>query len=207
MQLYYTPGACSLAPHIVFKWLKVPYTLLLADKSSRVFQQASPMLTVPTLVVDGMGSLTQCGAILRYQTTLPGGEIYGPNPNDPLEVYEFDHWECFLTGDMHPSFFPFFSPQRYTTDDNESSLASVRAAAVPLVEKVFTVLDRHLSEHDFIVGGRISIIDAYVTPMLRWAKMGLPDTCSKYPHVMRHYQMMCENNGVKSAMTQQNISA
>lgn len=165
------------------------------------------MLAVPTLLVGGVGSLTQCGAILRYQTTLPGGDIYGPNPHDPREIYEFDHWECFLTGDMHPAFFPFFSPQRYTTDDQESALVSVRAAAAPLVERVFTVLDRHLSEHDFIVGGRMSIIDAYVTPMLRWAKMGLPDTYSKYPHVIRHYQMMCENSGVKSAMTQQNIIA
>jgi len=206
MQLYYTPGACSLAPHIVFEWLNIPYTRVLANKNSLSFQNASPMQAVPTLLVEGMGSLTQCAAILRYQTSLPGGELFGPNPQDPRESYEFDHWASFLTGDVHPAFFPFFSPQRYTADDQEHAIASVRAAAVPLVEKVFDVLERHLSEHVYIVGDRMSIIDAYATPMLRWAKIGLPGTFSKYPHIARHYQMMCENSGVQSAMAQQNIA-
>ncbi|MFT2793439.1 glutathione S-transferase family protein [Serratia sp. T13T92] len=205
MQLYYTPGACSLAPHIMFEWLKTPYTLILADKNDLKFKKSSPMLAVPTLVVKDLGTLTQCGAILRYQTTLPGGDIFGANPEDLRECYEFDHWECFLTGDVHPAFFPFFSPQRYTTDDREQVIASVRAAAIPLVEKVFNVLDRHLSDHDYIVANRMSIIDAYATPMFRWAKISLPDTFSKYPHVTRHYSMMCKNEGVQSAMMQQDI--
>ena len=39
MQLYYTPGACSLAPHIVFEWLNIPYTRVLANKNVTVRQR------------------------------------------------------------------------------------------------------------------------------------------------------------------------
>lgn len=205
MQLYYSPGACSLAPHIVCEWLKTPYALVLADKVDPTFQQINPMLAVPALASPEIGTLTQCGAILRYLCTLPGGAAFGPDPLHASEVRAFDFWECFLTGDVHPAFFPYFGPQRYTTDTGPEALAHVRAAAPALVERVFRVLDAHLAGHRYIVGDRLGAMDAYATPMLRWAKTGLPATFAKFPHVQRHYQALCEDPGVVAAMAQQKI--
>ena len=205
MQLYYSPGACSLAPHIVCEWLKVPYTLVLADRNDPVFQRINPLLAVPALVSPEIGTLTQCGAILRYLCTLPGGAVLGADPLNASEVRAFDFWECFLTGDVHPSFFPFFGPQRFTTDSSTEALAHVRAASPALVERVFQVLDTQLAGQPYIVGERLSIMDAYATPMLRWAKTGLPATFDKFPHLMRYYQSLCQNPGVLSAMAQQEI--
>ncbi|PNY78787.1 glutathione S-transferase N-terminal domain-containing protein [Pseudomonas fluorescens] len=91
MHIYYTLGASCLAPHIVFECLNIPYTRALANKNSLIFKKANPMHAVSTLLVDGTGSIKQCAAILRYQTGLPGGELFGPNPLDPSENYEFDH--------------------------------------------------------------------------------------------------------------------
>lgn len=205
MKLYYSPGACSLAPHIVCEWLKLPYELVLADRADPGFQQINPMLAVPALVAPEIGTLTQCGAILRHLCGLPGGAAFGPDPLQPAEVRAFDVWECFLTGDVHPSFFPYFGPQRYTTDGSPEALAHVRAAAPALVERVFKVLDAHLASRRYLVGDRLSAMDAYATPMLRWAKTGLPATFEKFPHVQRHYQTLCADAGVLSAMAQQKI--
>ncbi|NVO08274.1 MAG: glutathione S-transferase, partial [Rhodoferax sp.] len=156
MQLYYSPGACSLAPHIVCEWLKVPYSLVLADRNDPVFQQVNPMLAVPALVSPQIGTLTQCGAILRHLCTLPGGAALGADPRNAAEVRAFDYWECFLTGDVHPAFYPFFGPQRFTTDTRAEALAHVRAASPALVERVFKVLDAHLASHTTLVGERLS---------------------------------------------------
>jgi glutathione S-transferase len=205
MKLYYLPGACSLAPHIVFEWLKTPYELVRADFKDPDFKRINPMLAVPALATEGLGTLTQAGAILRYQMTLPGGAAFGPDAANAREVYEFDHWESFFTGDVHPAFFPLFKPQRYTTETAEAALASVRAAAPALIERGFAVLDAHLAQRKYIVGERLSTIDAYAVPMVRWAKSGLPETFAKFPAVQRHYEMMCDDPGVRAAMSQQGI--
>jgi glutathione S-transferase len=207
MKLYYLPGACSLAPHIFFEWLKLPYELVKANPKDPGFKLINPMLSVPALTTEKMGTLTQAGAILRYQATLPGGAAFGPHPDNAQEIYEFDHWECFFTGDVHPAFFPFFGPQRYTTDGSDAAVANVRAAAPALVERVFAVLDAHLAQHQYIVGEQLSFIDAYATPMLRWAKTGMPEIFQEFPGVQRHYQMMCDNPGVRAAMSQQDLKA
>jgi glutathione S-transferase len=205
MKLYYLPGACSLAPHIGFEWLATPYELLKADFSDPDFKHINPMLSVPALITEKLGILTQVGAILRYQTTLPGGATFGPDAASAREIYEFDKWECFFTGDVHPAFFPFFGPQRFTTDTSPEALASVRASASGLVERVFGALDAHLAQRQYIVGRRLSLIDAYATPMLRWAKNGMPETFAKFPAVQRHYGMMCDDPGVRAAMSQQGL--
>ena len=206
MKLYYTPGACAMAPHIVFEWIGTPYELALADRSDPAFKVINPMGAVPALVTEDLGTLTQCGAIMRYQTRLAGA-AYGPKPGDAREAYEFDHWECFFTGDVHPAFFPFFMPFRFTKDVSEEALAQVRAAAPDLVSRAFAVLDAHLEGRRTIIGDRLTFIDAYATPMIRWAKTGLPDTYAKFPNIQRHYQMMAADPGVQRAMAQQGIEA
>ena len=62
MQLYYLPGACSLAPHIFFEWLKLPYELVKADTKDPGYKLINPMLSVPALVTEKLGALTQVGA-------------------------------------------------------------------------------------------------------------------------------------------------
>ena len=83
----------------------------------------------------------------------------------------------------------------------------MRAAAPALVERVFTVLDAHLAHRRYIIGEKLSFIDAYATPMLRWAKTGMPETFAKFPGVQRHYQTMCDDPGVRAAFSQQGIKA
>ncbi|UAN45142.1 glutathione S-transferase family protein [Serratia sp. JSRIV001] len=207
MKLYYSPGACSLAVHIMLEWMNKPYELILANKNDPAFKAANPMLAVPTLAETSIGTLNQCGAILRYLASFPEGQVFAANPNDPADIYEFDRWECFFTGDVHPSFYPFFSPQRYIMDSDDDAYEKVISASVLLVERTFQILNTHLENHEFIVGGHLSIIDAYATPMLRWAKHGMPEKFKTYSSIERHYNMMCSDRKIIMAMQQQGIEA
>lgn len=207
MKLFYTPGACSLSVQIMLEWMNMPYELILANKSDPAFKAANPMLAVPALADTPIGSLNQCGAILRYLSSLPEGASFAANPNDLADMYEFDRWECFFTGDVHPSFYPFFSPQRYTTDDNDSAYKKVMSASTHLVDRTFKILNTHLEKNEFIAGGHLSFIDAYATPMLRWAKNGVPEIFENYSNISRHYSMMCADKKVIMAMDLQGIKS
>ena len=64
--LYFAPGACSLAPHIVLEWIGAPYTAVKVQYGSPELLAVNPAGAVPTLREDDGWLLTQCGAILEY---------------------------------------------------------------------------------------------------------------------------------------------
>jgi len=93
---------------------------------------------------------------------------------------ELDRWSHFLTGDLHPAFFPLFSPQRYTTSQDAAALEAVKTAAQALIAKKLDLVDAHLAGKDHVLGGRRTFLDAYALPMLRWARAMLPGGLQKH---------------------------
>ena len=90
-----------------------------------------------------------------------------------------------LTGDPHPAFFPLFSPRRYTTSQDTAALEAVKTAAQALIAKTLDLLDAHLVGKDHMLGGRRTFLDAYVLPMLRWARAMLPGGLQNHPNCER----------------------
>ena len=117
---------------------------------------------------------------------------------------KLDRWLAFLTGDVHPAFFPFFAPQRYTTDDRQTSQQTVKEASYKLIDRVYQHLDKHLEGKDYLVGDLRTIADAYAFAMTRWGN-NLPKPLSDYPNLHRFYQQLREDTGVRQAMEQQGI--
>ena len=115
--LYFAPGACSLAPHIVLEWIGAPYTAVKVAFGSPELLAVNPAGAVPTLQEDDGWLLTQAGAILEYLAAKhPEAKLGGGGSlRDNAELFR---WSSFFTSDMHAAFWPVFSPQRYTTDDN-----------------------------------------------------------------------------------------
>lgn len=104
--------------------------------------------------------------------------------NGTLEdAYELDHWLAFFTGDVHPAFYPFFSPNRYSVDHSDQSLHAVKEASYKLVDKVFTHLEKHLEGKTHIVSNRRTIVDVYAVPMIRWGNY-LPKSLAHYPEII-----------------------
>ena len=109
---------------------------------------------------------------------------------------------AFLTGDLHPAFFPFFNPQRYTVDPN--GLDDVKAAGEALVAKYYDHLEAHLEGREYIVGDRRSIVDAYAIPMLRWGRL-LRKPLKEYANLNAYLERWEQDEGVRRAMTEQGL--
>lgn len=180
--LYFAPGACSLAPHIVLEWIGAPYEAVKVQYGSDRLLAVNPAGAVPTFQEDDGWLLTQCGAILDYlasrhpEAGLAGGEGLRARA-------EAHRWSAFFTSDVHASFWPVFLPGRYTTDEGDAARQAVAEAGRRLVAKQFGILDRHLDGREYILDGGRSVIDAYSFPMIRWATKLLPQGLKPYPNV------------------------
>ena len=181
MKLYYAPGTCALAPHIVLEWIGVPYEAERVDPSSDAYRRINPLGMVPALQDGGPRVMTQADAILKYISAKHPEAMLGAG-DGPEAEFDMDEALAFLTGDMHPAFWPFFAPQRYTTKGDAESLTAVREAAYPRIDRAMLHLDTMLTGARHVVGGRRSIADPYAFAMVRWTE-NLPKTWKEYPAI------------------------
>ncbi len=204
MKLYYAPGACSLAAHIVLEWIGAPYEAQAVKPGSPELLKVNPSGAVPALDTGEGWILTQAAAILRHlarlhpQARLTGGE-------SPREQAELDRWLSFFTGDLHPAFFPVFITQRYTTATDAASLKAVREAGLALVRKRFAIMEAHLEGRAFFVGDARSILDAYAFPMVRWGQATLPGGLEDFPAIRAHHEALAHDEGVRRALAAEGI--
>lgn len=198
--LYYSPGACSLAPHIVLEWIGEPYEAVQVDHHDPEYRRINPAGAVPALEHGGARPLTQCAAILNYLAILhPSADLLGGR--SPEDVAELVKWTAFFTGDMHPAFWPVFMPFRYTTSTDPAALDAVREAGLALVKIKLELLEEQLRGREWIVGESRTFVDAYATPMLSWGASMLPDGLGQYPSVSAHRDRMLADPAVIRAMT------
>ncbi|MGV0024426.1 glutathione S-transferase family protein [Phormidesmis priestleyi] len=203
IKLFYAPGTCALAPHIVLEWVGEPYELQKVKPSDPDYLRMNPLGQVPAIIDGDSGVMNQADALLKYLAHKYPNARLGDD-GTLQDAYELDRWLAFLTGDVHPAFFPFFVPQRYTTEDNDTNRQTVKEASYKLIDRVYQHLDKHLEGKTHLVGDRRTIADAYAFPMMRWGN-SLPKPLSAYPNLDRFYQHLREDAGVQRALEQQGI--
>lgn len=96
---------------------------------------------------------------------------------------------------MHPAFFPFFAPARYSIDSSDQTKQATKEASYKLIDRVYKHLDQHLEGKEHLVGDRRTIADAYAFAMIRWGN-SLPNGLSRYPNLNRFYQHLREDEAV-----------
>lgn len=166
--LFYAPGTCALAPHIVLEWIGEPYELQKVKPSDPDYLQMNPLGQVPAMIDGDSDVMNQADALLKYLAHKYPNARLGDD-GTLQDAYELDRWLAFLTGDVHPAFFPFFVPQRYITEDNEANRQTVKEASYRLIDRVYQHLDKHLEGKTHLIGNRRTIADAYAFSMTRWA--------------------------------------
>jgi glutathione S-transferase len=169
MKLYYSPGACSLADHIVLEWIGQPYEAIRVDREERqqpAFLALNPAGAVPVLDVDGW-VLTQNAAILNYLADrFPASGLGGDGT--PESRAEINRWLAFVNSDVHPAFKPLFGATAYLGD--EAMIELSKANARSQVRKLLERADAALAEREWIAGSSRSIADPYLFVILRWAR-------------------------------------
>ncbi len=197
MKLYYFPGACSLADHILLEWIGTPYEaikLTHAGTKAPEYLALNPHGTVP-LLIDGDFMLNQNLAILYYLAEQhPAARLIGDGtPRGRADVLR---WVSYLNSDVHPAFKPLFKPGVFHSDP---AIARVIAdGACARVREHLDSIESRLEGRDWLVDNR-SIADPYLFVLLRWAqKFQIFSTA--FGNLTRFFARMHADAGVRAAI-------
>jgi glutathione S-transferase len=166
MKLYYTPGACSLAPHIAVRELGLPVELVKVDLVKHTlpdgsdFRAINPTGYVPMLELDDGTRLTEASVILQYVADLRPGTI-APAFGTP-ERWRLMEWLGFVSTEVHKGFGPLWNPK---------TPPEMRERTVQALGNRFTFLAQTLGSHPYLTGSDFSIADAYLFTVLNWTKL------------------------------------
>ncbi len=167
MQLYYSPGACSLAPHIVAREAGIPVELVKVDitgdhktETGVDYYTVNPRGYVPALRLDDGTVHTEASILVqRLADMAPGSGLMPTHGSDArLEAQE---WLNFVASELHR----MFSPWLWHKETADTTKASVKARLRDRMGE----LDRRLAGRDYITGDRFTAVDAYAFTIVNWS--------------------------------------
>lgn len=196
MKLYTTPGACSMADHIVLQWIGAPFQVQIVPRDERRqpwFLELNPAGAVPVFEEDGW-VLTQNAAILNYLADrFPEAKLGGDGT--PKGRAEVNRWLSFLNADVHPAFKPLFGANASLGKEAEEQS---RQEARARLRGYFARADAQLAGADYLAGLR-SIADPYLFVVVQWAKKQGIDL-SGLDNLAAFDARMAADPGVQAAM-------
>ena len=172
MQLYYSPGACSLAVTIALERIQVPYESIAVPLREGAhlkpeYLAINPRARVPALAVDGQ-VLTETVAILAYLDErhpqaglLPRGDIW-----NRAKAWE---WLMYLASNVHPLYRAYWRPAWYS--EEEAVHAALSAGADKRLVQLYAELDAALADRSFLLGDAPTAVDYYALVYARWGSV------------------------------------
>ncbi len=166
MKLYYSPGACSLSPHIVLQELGLKYTPVLASTKSHKLQDGTdyysinPLGYVPMLELDDGRRLHEGPAIVQYLADQAPEKKLAP-ANGTWERYKLQEWLTFIGTEVHKNFGPLFG---------QGSDEAKNAAREKVLNRLKFV-DGELAGKQFLMGDQFTVADAYLFTVTNWASL------------------------------------
>jgi len=165
MKLYYSPGACSLSPHIVLRESGLAFEPVLASTKTHKLQDGTdyyginPKGYVPLLELDGGERLSEGPVIVQYIADQVPDKKLAP-PAGTMARYRLQEWLNFITSELHKGFSPLFNPA--VPEDARPVFRK------KLVER-FTWVDAQLAGKAYLMGDEFSVADAYLFTVASWA--------------------------------------
>jgi glutathione S-transferase len=202
MKLFYSPGACSLSPHIVARELGLPVDLARVDlKAKRVdsggdYLEINPKGYVPALQLDGGEVLTEGPAIVQYLADLaPASGLAAANGT--LERYREQEMLGYINSEIHKGFSPLF---------NASTPEETKAERREYVRNRYRPIDARLEGRDYLFGSRFSVADAYLFTVTNWAR-GVHVDLSEFPNLLAFQKRVRARPAVQQAMREEGLQA
>jgi glutathione S-transferase len=195
MKLYYAPGACSLASHIVLQETGLPFeidklnTANMTTSSGEDFAKINPKGYVPTLEMNDGSILTEGSAILQY--------IADQNPDSGLapkagtmERYRLQEWLNYIATEIHKSYSPLFS--KTTPEETKINVRNMLTKRLGFIED-------QLVKKLFLTGDGFTVADAYLFVVLNWSgRVGYD--LSQFPKITEYISRIAKRPGVVAAM-------
>jgi len=200
MKLYYSPGACSLSPHIVLAEAGLPYTLERVDLKTKKtetgadFFAINPAGYVPTLVLDNGEVLTEGPAIVQYLADQAPASKLAP-PAGSFERVRLQEVLNYISTELHKSFSPLFNPAA-----PEDWKTFMRGQIVRRLEP----MEKRVAGGGCLMGG-FSVADAYLFTILGWTRLVGIDLKAERPALAEYQARIKARPGVEKAMREEGL--
>jgi glutathione S-transferase len=195
MKLYYSPGACSLSPHIVLREAGLSFDIEKVDlrskktESGNDFNAINPKGMVPTLQLDDGSILTEGPAIVQYLADKAPQSKLAP-ANGTLERYRLQELLNFISTELHKGFTPLFNPA-YPED--------AKKIVVENLAKRFDHLNAYLEKGPYLTGEQFTVADAYLFTVLGWTAYVKIDL-GKWPVLKAYHERVAGRANVQAAL-------
>lgn len=195
MKLYYSPGACSLAPHIVSHEVGVPLALVKVDTKTKQIADGGDFYAinskgyVPALELDNGEVLTEGPVLSQYLADLKPESGLAP-ANGTLARYRLQETLGYINSEIHKSYSPLFNP---------ATSAELRQDRAEYLKKRYTLIEQTLAKSPYLLGEKFSIADAYLFTVTNWANHVKLDL-SAFPSVLAFQKRIAERPAVQAAM-------
>ena len=166
MKLYYSPGACSLSPHIALRESGLPFELVLASTKTHQladgtdYYTINPKGSVPLLELDNGERLSEGPAIVQYIADQVPAKGLAPAAGT-MARYRLMEWLNFITSELHKGFSPLFNP---------AMPEEGRALARAQLSKRLAWVDEQLAGKDYLLGATFTVADPYLFTVAGWGK-------------------------------------
>lgn len=166
MKLYFSPGACSLSPHIVAREAGIPLEMQKVDLKTKQmdgggdYTQVNAKGYVPALRLDDGSLLTEGPAIVQYLADSKPESGLAPQAGT-MERYRLQEWLNFISTEIHKQFSPLFNPQ---------ASADWKAAGQDNLARRFAWITQQLAGKTYLMGDRFTVADAYLFTVLNWCQ-------------------------------------
>ena len=200
MKLYYSPGACSLASHIVAREAGIPLELDKTDLRAKTtasgadFSAINPKGYVPALALDSGELLTEGTAILQFLADQKPELGLIPAAGS-MARYRLLEWLGYINSELHKSFSPLFNP---ATSD------AVRAERADYLRRRYQLVEQHLDQHPYLLGEQFSVADAYLYTVTNWANYVKLDL-SDFPKLQDYQQRIAARPAVQDALRAEHL--
>lgn len=195
MKLYYSPGACSLSPHIALREAGLAFEAVLASTKSHKLQDGTdyysinPLGYVPMLELDDGTRLREGPAIVQYIADLAPTKNLAP-ANGTLARYRLQEWLTFIGTEIHKTYSPLFNPNMPEEAKNISK---------EKLKSRYQWINSALEGKDYLMGDHFTVADGYLFTVTNWAKP-LNIDLSPYPNVQAWHARVGARPAVQEAL-------
>ena len=203
LTLYYAPGVCSLAPHIVIHELGLEYKAVKVNLRTKQtehgedFDSIATKSSVPLLMLENGESLTETAAMLQYLADLKPSAKLAPDAST-FERVRLQEWLNYIATELHKTHWPLFFKDQ----------AGQQAYNVYLekLKKSYSYIQSKLDNQSFLMGDHFTIADAYCFTVINWHKT-LKLDLSPWPGLADYQQRVQQREKVQSAMKAEGLKA
>jgi glutathione S-transferase len=194
MKLYYSPTACSMAPHIVMRELGLLFEAVQVNlrthklvTTGEDYYKINTKGYVPALELDDGSLLTEDAAILQYLGDLKPGLLAAPGS---MLRYRTIEWLTFISSELHKGFSPLF---------NSTMPEAAKKIFMDKLNNRFALLDKHLAGNSYLLGEGFTVADAYAYTVLNWAS-SLKMDMSPYQYLQAYLQKVAARPAVRETV-------